>query len=99
MLGLSEAYFLRLFHQQVGATYGTRSRQVRMAKAAELVKDSILSIKGIAIDSGYTDLSNFYRDFKQVHGMNPRQLRVNHLASQPQQGIIATYLPVSPRQP
>jgi AraC-like DNA-binding protein len=70
-----------------------------MAKAAELVKDSILSIKGIAIDSGYNDLSNFYRDFKHVHGMSPLQLRAKHLASQRQQGVVAIYLPVSPREP
>lgn len=80
LLGLSEAYFLRLFHQETGATFGRCSREVRMANAAELVKDNTLSIKGIARDSGYNDVSNFYRDFKQVHGMTPRQARLSHLA-------------------
>jgi AraC-like DNA-binding protein len=79
LLGLSEAYFLRLFHLQAGATFGQCSLEVRMARAAELVKDPTLAIKRIALDAGYNDVSNFYRDFKQVHGMNPRQLRVRHL--------------------
>jgi len=93
LLGLSEAYFLRLFHQQVGMTFGRHLRKVRMARAADLVKDQNLSIKGIALDLGYSDVSNFYRDFKQVHGVNPRQLRVMHLTSP--QGETAIYLTVS----
>jgi two-component system response regulator YesN len=89
MLGLSEAYFLRLFHQQVGMTFGRHLREVRMARAADLVKDQTLSIKGIALELGYNDVSNFYRDFKQVHRTNPRQLRISHLAPQPQPSAAA----------
>jgi AraC-like DNA-binding protein len=76
LLGLSEAYFLRLFHQKVSKTFRQYLREVRMARAAELLKDHTVSIKRIAFDSGYSDLSNFYRDFKQVYGMSPRQVRV-----------------------
>ena len=50
-----------------------------MAHAAELVSDPSLAIKRIALVSGYSDVSNFYRDFKQAHGMSPRKLRVRHL--------------------
>jgi AraC-like DNA-binding protein len=79
LLGISEAYFLRLFHQQVGTTFGRRLREVRMSRAAHLVKDRTFSIKGIAFNLGYKDVSNFYRDFKQTHGVNPRQLRLTNL--------------------
>jgi AraC-like DNA-binding protein len=79
LLGLSEAHFLRLFHRQVGTTFGRYLRQVRMNRAAGLLKNHTLSIKGIALDSGYNDISNFYRDFKKVHGINPRQVRVGLL--------------------
>ena len=81
LLGLSEAHFLRLFHRQVGITLRQYLRQVRMNGAAELLKNPIVSIKSIACDCGYNDISNFYRDFKQVHGINPRQARFALLLS------------------
>jgi AraC-like DNA-binding protein len=80
LIGLSEPYFLRLFHEQVQTTFGRYLRKVKMSRAAELLNDPTLSIKEIAITSGYSDLRNFYRDFKGVHGMSPRQLRVGQLA-------------------
>jgi AraC-like DNA-binding protein len=76
LLGISAAYFLRLFQEEVRTTFGRYLREVRMNRAAEQLKDPMLSIKLIAKDSGYEDLSNFYRDFKQVHGMNPKQARI-----------------------
>jgi AraC-like DNA-binding protein len=75
LFGLSEAHFLRLFHRHVGITLRRYQREVRMNRAAELLKNPAIAIKGIASDCGYNDISNFYRDFKQVHGINPRQAR------------------------
>ena len=80
LIGLSEPYFLRLFRQEVRTTFGGYLRELTMSRAAELVKDPTLSIKEIATNSGYGDLRNFYRDFKRVHGMSPRQLRVERFA-------------------
>jgi AraC-like DNA-binding protein len=79
LLGVSEAYLLRLFKREVGTTFRRYLRKERMAQAAELVSDPSLAIKRIALVSGYSDVSNFYRDFKQAHGMSPRELRVRHL--------------------
>lgn len=94
LLGVSEAHFLRLFHEDVKTTFRRYLRGIRMDRAAELLKDPTLSIKGIAVDSGYNDVSNFYRDFKQVHGMNPRQLRVRELILQSQTLGVSVQLPV-----
>jgi AraC-like DNA-binding protein len=45
LLGLSGAYFLRLFHKEVKKTFRIYLREIRMARAAELLKDHTLSIK------------------------------------------------------
>jgi len=79
-LGLSEAHLLRLFHRQVGKTFRAHLRDARMVRAAELVKMNALSIKQIALDCGYSDVSNFYHDFKKIHGITPREVRLNDLA-------------------
>ena len=76
MLGLSEAHLHRLFHREVGKTFRQHLRVVRMIRAAELVKQNALSIKQIALDCGYSDVSNFYRDFKSIHRITPRELRL-----------------------
>jgi AraC-like DNA-binding protein len=78
-LGLSEAHLLRLFHREVGKTFRRHLRDVRMNRAAELVKRNDLSIKGIAFECGYTEVSNFYRDFKDVHGTTPKEVRLRQL--------------------
>jgi len=95
LLGLSEAHFLRLFHRQVGTTLRRHLRQVRMNRAAELLKNPTISIKGIASDCGYNDISNFYRDFKQVHATNPRQARFELLSAE-QSAITPALLQLLP---
>jgi AraC-like DNA-binding protein len=80
-LGLSEAYLLRLFHQEVGKTFRRHLRDERMLRAADLVQTNTRSIKQIALDCGYTDVCNFYRDFRTVHEITPRQLRLGKMSA------------------
>ena len=76
LLGVGEGHLLRIFNRQVGNTFRGYLRSLRMAGAAELVRSGSMPIKSVAIELGYTDLSNFYRDFKQFHGMTPMRMRV-----------------------
>ena len=89
LLGVTEAHLLRLFKREIGMTFRRYLRKQRMAEAAELVGDCSLAIKSIALTSGYSDISNFYRDFKQVHGMSPRKLRMRQIMLQSEQWLRA----------
>ena len=80
LLGIGEAHLLRIFNRDVGSTFRGYLRAVRMAGAAELVRNGITPIKSVATDLGYTDISNFYRDFKQFHGVTPAQMRELQMA-------------------
>jgi AraC-like DNA-binding protein len=82
LLGLGEARILRLFSTEVGKTLRRHSLEVRMARAAELLKDRLLPIKTIASDCGYNEVSNFYRDFKSVYKTSPKQMRLMQMLSQ-----------------
>jgi AraC-like DNA-binding protein len=66
-----------------------------MSNAAELVKSSPMPVKTIAVHCGYTDLSNFYRDFKQVHAITPMQMRLLQIVSPSQAGYNMHSEPVS----
>lgn len=50
-----------------------------MSRAADLLKHDSRSIKQVASECGYTDISNFYRDFKSVHATTPRKVRLTEL--------------------
>ena len=82
LLGLGKARLLRLFSKEVGKTLRRHLLEVRMARAAELVKNTAIPVKTISFQCGYTALSNFYRDFKRVHGISPIRMRFRYLRAQ-----------------
>lgn len=50
-----------------------------MIKAAALIGHTTRPVKHIALQFGYTDVSNFHRDFKKVHATTPRAFRTREL--------------------
>lgn len=48
---------------------------VRLQRAAELVKNTSLSFKAIAIEVGFQEYSNFFRNFVKIYLMNPEEFR------------------------
>jgi AraC-like DNA-binding protein len=82
LLGLGQARVLRLFSAEVGKTFRRHLLEVRMARAAALLKDGPLPIKTIAFNCGYSVVSNFYRDFKNVYGTSPMQMRLMQMNAQ-----------------
>lgn len=91
LLGLSEARVLRLFNLEVGKSLRSHAREIRMARAAELLTDGVIPIKTIASHCGYSVVSNFYRDFKVVHGTSPMQMRRTRMNRQLQGHIWRIY--------
>lgn len=98
LLGVTEAHLLRLFKREVRMTFRRYLRKQRMAQAAELLSDPSMAIKWIALVSGYSDVSNFYRDFKQIYAMSPRKLRERQLMLQ-SEALLRKYLDTSHRKP
>jgi len=80
LLGICEAHFLRLFKHEVGTTFRRYKRQARITAIVELLAANALAVKQVASVAGYQDVSNFHRDFKKVHGMSPRQWKMNELS-------------------
>jgi AraC-like DNA-binding protein len=50
-----------------------------MTRAGRFLEQPNLPIKQIARQCGYDDVSNFYPDFRKVHGMTPQELRIRYL--------------------
>ncbi len=64
-----------LFKKQVGIGIADYMNQQKILRTAELLSDSSLSILDIALQSGFTSKSNFYRVFKEYYGVTPQQMR------------------------
>ncbi len=77
--GLNRSYFGKLFRDAVGESPQAYLLHYRMARAAQLLKETRLPIGEIAAQLGYPNQLHFSRAFKNVHGVSPRDYRSSHL--------------------
>lgn len=73
--GLSPYHFLRLFSTVIGVTPHQYLVRARLRHAARLLAAGDRLITDVALDSGFTDLSNFVRTFHRAAGVSPRRFR------------------------
>ncbi len=77
--GLNRSYFGKVFRDAVGESPQAFLLHYRMARAAQLLKETRRTIGEIAAQVGYANQLHFSRAFKNVHGISPREYRVTHL--------------------
>ena len=73
--GLNRTYFGRIFKETVGKSPQQFLLNYRMAKAAELLKLTTLSVRDVGNAVGYPNQLHFSRAFKNVYGESPREWR------------------------
>ena len=73
--GLNRTYFGKIFKDSIGKTPQEFLLSFRMAKAAELLKLTSLSIGDIGNAVGYHNALHFSRAFKNIYGIPPREWR------------------------
>ena len=73
-LNLSTSRVLHLFHDYFGFSPSQALKSLRMRKAKELLS-TFMRVKEIMATVGIHDPSHFMRDFRQMHGQSPSQLR------------------------
>ncbi|MBD9541465.1 helix-turn-helix transcriptional regulator [Ensifer sp. ENS04] len=72
-VGLHKSHFIRLFHRVAGITPETYLRQVRVAKARELICQGE-ALCQVAQSVGFFDQSHLHREFRKVYGVAPGRL-------------------------
>jgi len=73
--GLSSFHFLRLFSRVLGVTPHQYLVRARLRHAARLLAAGAEAVTEVALDVGFTDLSNFIRTFRRAAGVPPRRFR------------------------
>ncbi|TAL05321.1 MAG: AraC family transcriptional regulator [Verrucomicrobia bacterium] len=70
-IGCSHFYLSRIFSAQTGQTITQHLRQLRMERAAELLKARELNVTEVAMEVGYSSLSHFSSAFQETFGCCP----------------------------
>lgn len=74
-LHYSERHFVRLFSRAYGMTPARYLADIRMRKAAALLKGTSLTVGEIAARCGFSDPNYFSRAFRREFGMSPVEYR------------------------
>lgn len=72
---ISPFYLSHLFREELGITYVEHLTQVRMEKARQMLRGTLLPISQVAARCGYEDSSYFCKVFKRIMKVTPNQYR------------------------
>jgi AraC-like DNA-binding protein len=75
IIGISRSYFTGIFKKEVKMSPQEYLINLRLEKAAALLRSSEESVQTIAQKSGYEDSLSFSKVFKQKYGMSPKMFR------------------------
>jgi AraC-like DNA-binding protein/CheY-like chemotaxis protein len=76
-VGMSSSGLSAAFREHTGVTFSEYLRDLRLTRAATLLGRTTASIKEVWCEVGYTDASNFGRDFKERFGASPGLFRLS----------------------
>src|SRR6218665_2211537 len=76
---LSTTSFCRYFKLMTHKTYNDFLTEIRVSHACRALVENRLSIEIICFESGFNNLSNFYRHFKNVKGITPLEYKKQYL--------------------
>ena len=74
-LGMSRRRFTALFREVTGATWADYVRRLRVGHAKRLLRATDRSVLAVAFESGFEDLSSFYRAFERLEKTTPHRWR------------------------
>ena len=75
---LTETAFCKYFKQRTSKSFTRFLNEIRIGHSCKLLLDEDLSIKRICEESGFRNLSNFNRQFKNMTGTTPSDYRMEH---------------------
>jgi AraC-like DNA-binding protein len=76
IVNLSEGAFSRFFRMHTGKTFPEFVNELRIGRACTLLMEHNLNVTEVAYECGFTNLSNFNRQFLKLKGLKPREYRL-----------------------
>lgn len=81
LVHLTPTSFSRFFRQALGCTLTDYVNQLRVETASRLLTTTSLPITAVAARSGFRNLANFNRRFRELKSMRPTEYRAAHPAA------------------
>jgi AraC-like DNA-binding protein len=75
LVGMHRSHLYVAFQREYGCSPMQYLQKVRMDKAAQMLKETLLSITEIALSLGYPELYSFSRSFAKYYGSPPKTYR------------------------
>jgi len=79
-LGISNSQLYRKTKQLFGFTPGDLIRTIRLKYAAELLRKNKLTVSEVCYQSGFNNRSYFYREFKKLYDLTPKNYQLKYKA-------------------
>lgn len=73
--GISEVYLCQFFKEKTGENFSDYLENIRIRQACKLLATTGMSVKDIAVETGYNSAHAFRRALKRVKGVNPLDYR------------------------
>jgi AraC-like DNA-binding protein/CheY-like chemotaxis protein len=80
---MSKFHFCRIFKKYVGVSPIQYAINMRLKKSMTLLSRRDLSISAVAVQSGFSDLSEFNKQFKKFYGSSPTAFRETFKCDKP----------------
>ena len=74
-IGLSTRQLDRLFASELGSSFATHYRTIRLERARDLIRQTTLSITEIALACGFSSPGHFSKCYRERYGLTPRAER------------------------
>lgn len=78
--GMSRSLLTREFRLHTGRSIVDFRNILRLQKAASQLSNPLTTVVQVAIDSGFSNVSQFHRKFKEYFGLTPAAFRKKHLS-------------------
>jgi AraC-like DNA-binding protein len=96
---MSETSFCRYFKLMTNKTFSEFLTEIRISHVCRALVENKLPTEVICFESGFNNISNFYRHFKRVTDLTPYEYKTKYLSNEmpaKNQSLILTQ-PLSPR--
>lgn len=90
-LNMSVASFSRYFKNHTRKTFSDYVTEIRIGRACRMLMEDNYSISEISYKSGFDNLSNFYRHFKKIIGIIPKDYRNRFLKTTEKNQSVIEY--------
>jgi AraC-like DNA-binding protein len=82
LINMAPTAFCRYFKLRTLKTYSQFLIEVRISKACKMINEKSSNVSEACYSSGYNNISNFHRHFKNVTGMTPSKFRRRFVLSE-----------------